>query len=231
MENKIQNWKKFNKNLILERSNLSEFFNREEVKNLHKTHHIPHDVEIVKVSIEELKSVNNRSNVLYRDTDNKIQKCLVKTILAGEKGNVSDIYLLKNSEYVSHKDRDPNTISSYNKMHKKLTDRSNNNHLSWTNDNYFYNYMENVVDKIIYMGIPYGKLGGEIRGLDKLAMAEENFEEFKYYDELVAFIKKQEKKEIFYTFYEDFMDTYPEINSYDEFNHKFSYYILKNDID
>lgn len=74
---KIKNWKKFNESLILERSNLSQYFTKEEVSKLHKENEIPHDVELEEItSKDELEKLLFSDGYEYRD-----KKVIVRSFL------------------------------------------------------------------------------------------------------------------------------------------------------
>tara|TARA_R110000772_G_scaffold95789_3_gene194154 strand:+ start:5280 stop:6011 length:732 start_codon:yes stop_codon:yes gene_type:complete len=235
MKKIVKNWNKFNENLILERSSLSEFFNREEVMDLHKNNKIPHDAEISEVSFEEIESLDQidkdrRDYVIYRNIDGNLKHSIIQGLLY----NVEYEGLRKPTElYLLKVGKSMNYTKSYDKMFDKGIDRNKNKGYRMLQD-YFYKYCDTFIDKLM------DKLNVSLLDLhedeihDIVDELEMEFQGFEYIHELIQFVVGDTPdnidellEELFQNFCdEDEVDERNYNKSYDEFKHDFSKYIL-----
>ena len=240
---KIKNWKKFNESLILERSNLSQYFTKEEVSKLHKENEIPHDVEL-----EEITSKDELEKLLFSDGCEYRDKKVIVKLKDGSVG-VIKTRDKKDLKIVLDQFNDIEKILVYKDdswgnnpariMRDKKRSRSVESKLNLYFKKYFeffervlLNYFVDKKDLRLYQDDPDSHIDldpnwlvSELRG-------------FEYMDELLDFADKINTKRFSEQTLSDIMNEYEkhllEIygesydKSYDEFKHDFSKYIINN---
>lgn len=223
MSKLIKNWKLYTESLILEKSDLSKYFTKDEIRKLHRKYNIPHNSEIKKVKVSEINT-NNTYNTRYLHKNNQGEYVInsgyyLSNII--ENGTLSpipeDIYL----------------ISNYEELHNKRHTRSLNKGDGLI-EGYYNKYIKEVfgtiidkfnIDVLSDNNVKYDVLEDLQRnmGLDLYG--------FEYVDELIDHIVNDQ--DYLYNVIDDIFDYYSEgikndDISYDEFKHNFSVYLIEN---
>lgn len=220
MSKLIKNWKLYTESLILEKSDLSKYFTKDEIRKLHKEYNIPHNSEIKKVKVSEINT-NNAYNTRYLHKNNQGEYVINSGYYLShiiENGTLSpipeDIYLISNYEEL------------YNKRHTR-----NRNKGDGLIEGYYNKYINEVfvsiIDKFNINVLSDNDVLEDLQrnmGLDLY--------DFEYVDELIDHIIKSDQVSL-YNVIDDMFDDYLGYIenydiSYDEFKHNFSVYLIEN---